>query len=112
MFTEGTTWSQCRKFTMRHLRSFGLGQATMTKQLTDEAKNLVNYLHQMSKHGAVPMDTAFDIAVINSLWFMFAGHKFEYGNEKLKKILLTVHDAFRYDIDNLFNIKCYSTSNI
>lgn len=95
LFTEGPKWSQCRRFTMRHLRTFGLGQAIMEQQLIVEADNLVNYLLRASAKGPVPMHTAFDIAVLNSLWFMFAGHRFDYENEKLVEILETVHDAFR-----------------
>lgn len=95
LFTEGSTWSQCRRFTMRHLRSFGLGQSIMEKYLTVEAENLVNYLRRVSTKGPVPMHTAFDIAVLNSLWCMFAGHRFDYENEKLIEILETVHDSFR-----------------
>ncbi|CAK9829027.1 Methyl farnesoate epoxidase [Anthophora retusa] len=95
LFTEGPTWSQCRRFTMRHLRTFGLGQSIMEKQLTVEAEKLVNYLRRASAKGPVPIHTAFDIAVLNSLWGMFAGHRFEYENEKLTEILEVVHDAFR-----------------
>ncbi|CAD1479939.1 unnamed protein product, partial [Heterotrigona itama] len=95
LFTDGPTWSQCRRFTMRHLRNFGLGQSIMEKQLTVEAENLTNHLRHASAKGPVSMHTAFDIAVLNSLWCMFAGHRFDYGNEKLVEILEIVHDAFR-----------------
>lgn len=67
----------------------------MEQQLIVEADNLVNYLLRASAKGPVLMHTAFDIAVLNSLWFMFAGHRFDYENEKLVEILETVHDAFR-----------------
>lgn len=95
MFTEGTTWSQCRKFTTRHLRMYGIGQSIMKRHLANEAHNLVNYLQRMSERGAVLMHTAFDVAVLNSLWFMIAGHRFDYENEKLSQALIVVHDAFR-----------------
>ncbi|OAD53438.1 hypothetical protein WN48_09994 [Eufriesea mexicana] len=79
------------------VRAFGKkkGQSIMEKHLTIEAQNLVNYLHRASAKGPVLMHTAFDIAVLNSLWYMFAGHTFDYENEKLQEILQTVHDAFR-----------------
>ncbi|KAF3425766.1 hypothetical protein E2986_10061 [Frieseomelitta varia] len=95
LFTDGPMWSQCRRFTMRHLKNFGLGQSIMEKQLIVEAENLTNYLRHISAKGPVSMHTVFDIAVLNSLWCMFAGHRFDYGNEKLVEILETVHDAFR-----------------
>ncbi|XP_018308006.1 methyl farnesoate epoxidase isoform X2 [Mycetomoellerius zeteki] len=87
LFTEGTMWAQTRRFTMRHLRTFGIGRSAMKEQLALEARNLVDHLQQMSESGAVTMHTAFDVAVINSLWFMIAGHKFEYGDQKLQEAL-------------------------
>lgn len=88
-------WAQTRRFTMRHLRTFGIGRSAMKEQLALEARNLVDHLQQMSESGAVTMHTAFDVAVINSLWFMIAGHKFEYGDQKLQEALTLVHDAFK-----------------
>ncbi|KMQ94445.1 putative cytochrome p450 305a1-like protein [Lasius niger] len=95
LFTEDTTWTQCRRFTMRHLRMFGLGQSAMKKQLVIEARELVDHLQKLSERGAVPMHMAFDVAVLNSLWFMIAGHRFRYEDEKLQEALVVVHDAFR-----------------
>ncbi|XP_011686917.1 PREDICTED: probable cytochrome P450 305a1 isoform X2 [Wasmannia auropunctata] len=100
LFTEGTTWSQTRKFTMRHLRTFGIGQSIMKEQLTLEARNLVDHLQLISERGAVMMHRVFDVAVLNSLWFMIAGHRYEYEDQKLQETLETVHDAFRL-MDNL-----------
>lgn len=67
----------------------------MKKHLTLEARSLVDHLQQMSERGAVTMNTAFDVAVLNSLWFMIAGHRFEYEDQKLQEALVLVHDAFR-----------------
>ncbi|KYN05360.1 hypothetical protein ALC62_03645 [Cyphomyrmex costatus] len=95
LFTEGTMWAQTRRFTMRHLRTFGIGQSIMKKQLALEARNLVDHLQQMSESSAVMMHTAFDVAVINSLWFMIAGHRFQYEDQKLQEALALVHDSFK-----------------
>ncbi|XP_077259189.1 LOW QUALITY PROTEIN: methyl farnesoate epoxidase [Temnothorax americanus] len=95
LFTEGPTWTQVRRFTMRHLRTFGVGQSILKEQMTLEAQNFVVHLQEMSERGAVTMHTAFDVAVLNSLWFTIAGHRFEYEDQKLQEALVLVHDAFR-----------------
>lgn len=95
LFTEGSTWSQHRRFTMRHLKTFGLGQATMESNLIFESECLVEYLWEQSKVGPVPMHKAFDIAVLNAIWTLFAGHRFDYHDEKAYDILDVVHKAFR-----------------
>lgn len=95
LFTEGRTWSQCRRFTMRHLRSFGFGQSMMATKLTTEVQYLVENLRKQCKNGPVQMDNAFDVAVINALWTMLTGCRFEYDDEKSTEILESVHTSFR-----------------
>ncbi|GAB1865261.1 Probable cytochrome P450 305a1 [Camponotus japonicus] len=95
LFTDGAAWSQCRKFTTRHLRAFGIGQSAMKQQLVFEAQELVDHLQNMSERGAVLMQTVFDVAVLNSLWFMIAGHRFGYEDERLQQALEVSHDAFK-----------------
>ncbi|XP_011699204.1 PREDICTED: probable cytochrome P450 305a1 [Wasmannia auropunctata] len=95
LFSEGSTWSQTRKFTMQHLRMFGIGQSIMKEQLTLEARNLVDHLQLISERGAVMMHRVFDVAVLNSLWITIAGHRFEYEDQKLQETLETLHNAFR-----------------
>jgi len=79
---------------MQHLRIFGT-EAIMKEQLCFQAQELVNYLEEMSKQGPVLMNNVFDIPVINSLWFMFAGHVFDYNDVKIKIALTAVHNSFR-----------------
>lgn len=78
----------------------------MKQQLALEAKNLVKHLQQVSQHGVVQMDRVFDVAVLNSLWFMFAGHRFEYNDEKLQEVLAIVHEAFRQAIIDQYRTLC------
>ncbi|XP_043461100.1 methyl farnesoate epoxidase-like isoform X1 [Leptopilina heterotoma] len=95
LFTDGSTWAQHRRFTMKHLKTFGLGQMTMESYLIFEAENLVENLKCRMTNGPVAMHRAFDIAVLNSLWTMFAGHRFDYQDQKLHNILEVVHKSFR-----------------
>ncbi|XP_014230693.1 methyl farnesoate epoxidase-like [Trichogramma pretiosum] len=95
LFTEGSIWSQHRRFTLRRLKEFGLGQDTMVQQVEFEASNFINFLGEQSKKGPVAMHTVFDLPVLNSLWQMFAGRRFEYDDAKVKEILDVVHDVFR-----------------
>ncbi|XP_015519448.1 methyl farnesoate epoxidase [Neodiprion pinetum] len=105
LFTDGIKWSQHRRFSLRHLRSFGFGHRKMQNQIVTEAENLVKFLHNQSLRGPVPMHGAFDVAVINSLWLMFAGRRFDYSDQRLTEILQVTHDAFRL-IDTSGGILC------
>ncbi|XP_012255527.2 methyl farnesoate epoxidase-like [Athalia rosae] len=105
LFTDGTKWSQHRRFSLRHLRSFGFGHRKMEDYLIAEAEDLVENLRKKSLEGPVAMHSAFDVPVINSLWLMFAGRRFEYDDEKLAEILRVTHDAFKL-IDTSGGILC------
>lgn len=95
VFTEGTKWSECRRFTMKCLRKFRGSQLSTKSQLTVEARSLVKHFQKLSENGAVRMDNAFNIAVINCLWYSFAGHRFEYDDKKVHEMLETVNESFR-----------------
>ncbi|XP_058805600.1 methyl farnesoate epoxidase-like [Phymastichus coffea] len=95
LFSDGPTWSQHRRFAVRHLRAFGFGQASMARQLEREAGCLVDWLRRRAAAGPVPVQRAFDVAVLNSLWWMFAGHRFEHADRTLHDILRVVHEIFR-----------------
>ncbi|KAK2574914.1 hypothetical protein KPH14_002605 [Odynerus spinipes] len=95
LFTEGQMWSQSRRFTMRHLRTFGLGQSLMNTRLITEAQSLVDHLRRQSENGPVLMHTAFDIAVLNALWTMLAGSRFQYDDKRSNEMLEAVHDSFK-----------------
>ncbi|XP_043286450.1 methyl farnesoate epoxidase-like [Venturia canescens] len=96
LFTEGATWHHNRRFTMKYLRAFGFGQASMHDYLTFEAQDLVRNLRERGKGGTpVEMHSAFDVGVLNALWMMLAGHRFSYDDANLQEILRVVHDAFR-----------------
>lgn len=78
---------------MRHFRTFG--QSIMKRQLRVEARKLIENLQRTNQHSAMQMNTAFNIAVVNSVWYMFAGHTFEYDDQKLQEILTIFGDAAR-----------------
>ena len=40
MFTEGTFWSEQRRFSLRHLRDFGFGKQSTENVIWEEAEDL------------------------------------------------------------------------
>ncbi|XP_011495207.1 PREDICTED: probable cytochrome P450 303a1 [Ceratosolen solmsi marchali] len=95
LFSDGSNWMQNRRFTMRHLKTFGFSYKVMSQQLDIESQGLIEFLSQQSKAGPVSMQKAFDVAVLNMLWTTFAGHRFEYNDKKCKELLWIVHEVFR-----------------
>ncbi|XP_049962656.1 methyl farnesoate epoxidase-like [Schistocerca serialis cubense] len=85
VFTDGTHWLEQRRFLQRRLRD---------PDIAAEACDLVDDLAKRCQH-PVPMHTAFDICVLNSLWAMLAGKRFALNDHRLSELLNIVHSSFR-----------------
>lgn len=94
VFSDGHLWQKQRKFSLHHLKQFGYGRKEMEEQISKEVKVLVeNLTHECSK----PLDVhrLFDVTVINVLWSMMAGERFDLNDIKLKQLLAIINDMFR-----------------
>ncbi|CAH1235119.1 unnamed protein product [Diabrotica balteata] len=94
VFSDGQFWQNQRKFSIQHLRNFGFGRREMEEKIHEETRALIEHF---KKNDAEPvfMHNAFDISVLNALWAMMAGQRFETDDERLRKLLQIIHDAFR-----------------
>ncbi|CAG9763050.1 unnamed protein product [Ceutorhynchus assimilis] len=94
IFSDGQLWKKQRKFSLQHLRNFGFGRKEMEEKVTEECRALVENLSQKC-NDEIFMHNAFDVAVLNALWAMLAGQRFEVEDARLKKLLQIIHDCFR-----------------
>jgi len=44
MFTDGELWKEQRRFTVRHLRDFGMGRSSQEDFIMDEVNDLISSL--------------------------------------------------------------------
>lgn len=79
---------------MQHLKNFGFGRKEMECYIEEESKELVNILRKKC-HKAIYMHDVFDVGVLNVLWAMMAGQRFNHNDYRLKKLLKIIHDSFR-----------------
>nr|ARE68678.1 methyl farnesoate epoxidase [Epicauta chinensis] len=94
VFSDGQFWQKQRKFSLQHLRSFGFGRREMEEKIVDETKDLIALFRKQCSE-PIWMHTAFDVSVLNVLWAMMAGERFNVNDERLLKLLQIIHDAFR-----------------
>ncbi|XP_063236602.1 methyl farnesoate epoxidase-like isoform X2 [Bacillus rossius redtenbacheri] len=96
VFTDGPLWREQRRFSLRQLRDLGLGRTAMEEQLRREAREMVARLRACSDTGEpVLMHDAFDASVLNALWALLAGRRFNLDDERLRGLLDSVHASFR-----------------
>ncbi|XP_056631073.1 methyl farnesoate epoxidase-like [Diorhabda sublineata] len=94
VFSDGQFWQNQRKFSIQHLRNFGFGRKEMEEKILEETKELIEIFKQRNSE-PIFMHNAFDVAVLNGLWAMMAGERFHIEDERLRKLLQIIHDAFR-----------------
>jgi len=89
IFNYGQTWIDQRRFSIRHLKDFGLGKNTMESIILDEVQDL---LKTFRKTLGKPISTqaVFNVAIINSLWAIVAGQRFSHDDPKLQKMVAGV----------------------
>ena len=85
-FSEGTTWTHLRRFTIKTLKDFGFAKSSMNELIGEEVKHFVTYLKTT---GEEPQNIGlkFNLPVINSLWITMVGQRFAYDDPSLNQII-------------------------
>jgi len=86
IFSQGRTWVEQRRFTLKTLRDFGFGKSSMEETIHDEIRHFIFYLKNYTN---TPVDIArkFNLPILNALWKIMVGESFEYTDPKLEKLL-------------------------
>lgn len=66
----------------------------MEALIQEETHDLMEVLKQESAKGPVEIKNAFDISVLNTLWAMTAGKRYNLNDERLNYLARLVHDSF------------------
>ncbi|CAG7822079.1 unnamed protein product, partial [Allacma fusca] len=73
-FTDGTHWTEQRRFALKNLREFGIGAKSMEGKIQEEVSELVGSL-KAREGKPIPVKGLFNIPVINAFWSILLGHK-------------------------------------
>ena len=83
---EGRIWTEQRRFALKTLRDFGFGRKGMESLILDEVKELVEWI---GKQNGKPLNLhrRCSLAVVNALWSILTGDRYDHDDEKLNNIL-------------------------
>lgn len=95
VFTDGSSWEQQRKFSLKTLRQLGMGRSSMVAHVEREAAEMVRYFGALCGGATVRMEHAFDVSVLNVMWALLAGHRFDLHDARLAQMIQLIHDSFR-----------------
>lgn len=80
-WSNGNTWKDLRKFSVVHLRDFGVGKKSLEERVQDEANILVESFNKNLGEKFYPR-SLFCYAVSNIICGIIFGNRFDYDDEK------------------------------
>ena len=86
IFADGQEWTDTRRFALKHLKDFGFGRAGLEGVIQGEVEELVTLL-AATKGKDFKMETVFGIPVINILWTIVAGTRFQSGDPEAEQMM-------------------------
>ncbi|XP_053672998.1 methyl farnesoate epoxidase-like [Anopheles nili] len=93
--TDGTHWEVQRKFTVRTMKQLGMGRNEFVRVIEREVEELIaNYRIRVAAGETFPMSGSLDVSLLNVLWVLMAGQRFDLENERLRWLAETIHQTF------------------
>uniref|UniRef100_A0A8C5R9Z7 Cytochrome P450 n=1 Tax=Leptobrachium leishanense TaxID=445787 RepID=A0A8C5R9Z7_9ANUR len=93
-FSNGEHWKTLRRFALTTLRNFGMGKRSIEERIQEEASFLIDELTN-TKGSPSDLTKYFSRTVANVISSIIFGSRFDYRDERLKKIIDSVYNNFR-----------------
>lgn len=94
--TNGPLWQEQRRFTLRHLKDLRFGKTSIEDQMMDVIVELIEEIKESAKFdldGRVEFKSV--LPVINILWAILAGQRFNRDTDAFKRLVLEVNERIR-----------------
>jgi methyl farnesoate epoxidase / farnesoate epoxidase len=96
VFTDGMFWENQRRFSAKTLKHLGVGKFGMAQRIEHEAEELIKeFAKKSDKNESFYMHNAFDISVLNLMWVLLKGQRFELNDQRLIDLVAAVHKNFQ-----------------
>ncbi|KAM8952278.1 cytochrome P450 2A6-like [Pelodytes ibericus] len=92
-FSNGEKWRQIRNFTLKNMRSLGMGKKSIEEKIQEEAQCLLAEFRGLKE---MPLDPSQKLmnAISNILCSIIFGSRFQYKDEKFAHLLTIVEKLF------------------
>ncbi|XP_061389836.1 probable cytochrome P450 303a1 [Musca vetustissima] len=101
LVTDEELWVEQRRFILRHLKDFGFARSGMIHGIQQEAEYLLEDLKdivrdQGGKRAKVAMVNLFTVYVLNNLWSMMSGKRYDRNSEEINDLLQMFFELFQH----------------
>ncbi|KAJ8716133.1 hypothetical protein PYW08_013418 [Mythimna loreyi] len=94
VFNDGASWSRTRRIVLKYLKSFGYNSRFMENYVSEECRALVKL--RLSDAGKpILVNNMFNITVVNILWRLVAGKRYDLEDRKLSLLCDLIMRLFR-----------------
>ena len=90
--TDGQTWSNQRRFSLKQLRDLGFGRKSLDSVMLEEIDDVIDELIQKK---SVTMDSTFNVAIINVLWQIVASKRFDPKAADTQRMMALLNMQFK-----------------
>lgn len=96
IFNNGRPYREIKHFTVKNLKDFGFGKKQNMEQAVED--ELLDFLHYFEDtilkdtSSPIRMKHMFTLSVLNILWIMVAGIRFNYDDDRLLRLISTVEE--------------------
>ncbi|XP_049885287.1 probable cytochrome P450 303a1 [Pectinophora gossypiella] len=100
LLTDGELWKEQRRFLLKHLKEFGFGRRGMANIAQLEAIHMVkDVMSQINLNnngsGNIQMHNFFNTYILNTLWTMMAGLRYEASDPQMQVLQAMLFDLFK-----------------
>ncbi|GBP04261.1 Probable cytochrome P450 303a1, partial [Eumeta japonica] len=100
LLTDGELWKEQRRFLLKHLKEFGFGRSGMGDIARIEAAHMIEDVRNMIRDDknnigiVIQMHNFFNTYVLNTLWTMMAGLRYDAKDSEMKLLQDLLFDLF------------------
>ncbi|XP_043192203.1 cytochrome P450 2J4-like isoform X2 [Amphibalanus amphitrite] len=87
IFSVGEDWHVRRRFTLFHLRNFGMGKARLEDVIREQVDAFLEHVVAPSEGQPLTIDHSLDLAVVNIIWGIVAGETMSMKDTRVLDIL-------------------------
>lgn len=96
-------WTEQRRFALKSLKDFGFGKKSLDSLILLEADELFDSLTGCES-GSVEIRTTFNAPVVNVLWRIVTGERFDPNKKETREFMEKLNERFRTNVFNLYTI--------
>ena len=87
IFSSGELWKQSRRFSLHHLRNFGMGGAKLENVIQDQVQEFMEQVVTPNDGSPICIDHSLHIAIANIIWGMVSSQKFDITDSRALEVL-------------------------